>query len=203
MSPLRRRPRHVRAAAGIGLVLALAACAGSAPSAGSSRGAVPDLSGVAVMVLPVQAVRGVPGDLSAELVFALRERGPQVRWIVPDTLRAALARSPALDVPLEALPVGVFLRVQVNRLGDPMFGYLRRLNALTGAPLALIPVEVRYRAATPDRPGAVEMVAALVSAESGRVGWFGVVEGEAAAGTSPRAIASAADALARRLLPSS
>jgi hypothetical protein len=182
----------------IGLALALAACAtGSAPDAGASRGAVPDLVGVPVMIMPVQATRGVAGDATAELVDALRARAEGMRWIIPDTLRSALARSPMLDVPLDALPVGVFLRVQVNRLGDPMFGYLRRLNALTGAPIALIPVEVRYRPATAERPGAVEFVAALVSAESGRVGWFGVVEGEPGEAGSPRALASAADALAR------
>jgi hypothetical protein len=185
------------------IALALGGCAtGSAPDAGGSRGAIPDLVGVPVMIMPVQATRGVAGNASAELVDALRARGRGVRWIIPDTLRAALARSPALDVPLDALPVGVFLRAEVNRLGDPMFGYLRRLNALTGATVALIPVEVRYRAATAERPGAVEFVAALVSAETGRVGWFGVVEGEPGEPSSPRALASAADALARRLIPS-
>jgi hypothetical protein len=187
----------------VALTFALGACAtGSAPDAGSSRGAVPDLIGAQVMIMPVQATRGVAGNATAELVDALRARGRGVRWIIPDTLRAALARAPALDVPLDALPVGVFLRVQVNRLGDPMFGYLRRLNALTGAQVALIPVEVRYRAATPERPGAVEFVAALVNAESGYVGWFGVVEGEAGEAASPSALASAADALARLLVRS-
>ena len=91
-------------------------------------------------------------------------------------------------------------RKRVARLMDPMFGYLRRLAALTGGRLALIPVEVRHRASTPERPGAVEVVAALVDAETGRVAWFGVVEGEASEGGSPRALASAADALARLLL---
>ena len=186
--------RAVAAAA----VLVLWACASpSPPAAGESRGAVPALGGVRVMVMPVQAMRGVPGDATAELVYALQARGPAVRWVMPDTLRAQLARSPALDVPLDGLPVGMFLRVEVNRLGDPMFGYLRRLNALTGAPVALIPVEARYRATTADRPGAVELVAALVDAQSGRVGWFGVVEGEAGEAASPRSLASAADALAR------
>jgi hypothetical protein len=181
--------------------LALGACGASrAPTAGSSRGAVPDLIGAAVMVLPVQATRGVSGDATAEVVDALRGRGAGIRWLMPDTLRARLARSPTLDVPLDHLPVGVFLRVQVDRLGDPMFGYLRRLNALTGAPVALIPVEVRARAATADRPGAVEVAAALVSAESGRVAWFGVVEGAPGDGSDVGALASAADALARLLV---
>jgi hypothetical protein len=100
----------------------LSACAAqpSAPRAGSARGRIPDLIGVPVMVLPVQTTRRVSGDASAELVYALRARGQGVRWLMPDTLRTALARSPSLDVPLDALPVGVFMRAQVNRLGDPI-----------------------------------------------------------------------------------
>lgn len=181
--------------------LALCACgANPPPGAGSSRGAVPDLFGIPVMVLPVQTTRGLTGDATAELVYALRTRGQAMRWLMPDTLRSRLARTPTMDVPLETLPVGIFLRTEVDRLGDPMFGYLRRLNALTGGKVALIPVEARYRPATAERPGAVEFVAALVSAESGRVGWFGIVEGEPGEASSGRALASAADALARRIL---
>lgn len=189
--------------AGLALVGILSACAAArpAPTPGRVRGRIPDLLGAAVMVLPVQATRGVSGDATAEVVDALRGRGAGVRWLMPDTLRLALARNPSLDVPLDALPVGVFLRAEVNRLGDPMFGYLRRLAALTGARITLIPVEVRSRPATAEQPAADEVVAAIVDAESGRVAWFGVVEGAPGDGGSPRALASAADALARMLLP--
>lgn len=190
----------------VAAAVVLAACGGPpgtapAPTAGSSRGRIPDLLGATVMVMPVQSLRGVTGDATAELVDALRARGQGVHWLMPDTLRIALQRSPSLDVPLEQLPVGVFLRAQVNRLGDPMFGYLRRLNALTGARVALIPVEVRRGQAAADRRGADEYAAALVDAESGRVFWFGIVRGESGEAGSPRSLASAADALARTLLP--
>ncbi len=182
--------------------LLLTACgARTAPTPGGSRGAIPDLVGVQVMVFPVQLRQGVAGDPTAELVDALGARGRGVRWLMPDSLRALLARSPSLDVPLDAMPVGVFLRTQVNRIGDPIFAYLRRLNALTGGKVALIPVEIRARAATAERPAVVELAVALVDAESGRVYWFGVVEGEPGDGGSPRALASTADALARRLFP--
>lgn len=171
------------------------------PAPGATRGGVPDLQGAQVMVLPVQATRGVAGNPDAELGYALETRGDGVRWLMPGTLRDALARSPALDVPLDALPVGMFLRVRVDRVGDPLYGQLRRLAALTGGRLALVPVEVRHRATTPERPGAIEMVAALLDVGTGRVLWFGVAEGEPGDGGSARALASAADALARQLLP--
>ena len=153
------------------------------------------------MVLAVQVTRGVTGDGEAELVYALNARGRGVRWLMPQTLRSQLARNPGLDVPLDDLPVGVFLQAQVNRVGDPLYGYLRRLSAISNGTIALIPVEIRDRAATAERPGAVEVVAALVDVRSGRVHWFGVVQGTAGDGSSPGALASAADALARLLFP--
>ncbi|MEX0741799.1 MAG: hypothetical protein WD079_03315, partial [Phycisphaeraceae bacterium] len=69
-----------------------------------------------------------------------------------------------------------------------------------------IPIEVR-RAASPDGVAvagealSVEIAAALLSARTGRVYWFGIVEGEPGAAGDPRALASAVDALVRRLVP--
>ena len=193
----------MRVALTAGAAVALGGCASRAapPSAGSNRGFVPDLVGAQVMVLPVQATRGVTGDAEAELVYALNARGQGVRWLMPQTLRAQLARNPALDVPLDDLPVGVFLQAQVDRIGDPLYGYLRRLSAISNGTIALIPVEVRHRATTAERPGAVEVVTAVVDVRSGRVPWFGVVQGVSGDGNSPGALASAADALARLLFP--
>ena len=185
----------------VGLALG---CAGrhSAPVAGAQSGAVPDLRGRQVMLFPAQSVRGLAEgmDVELELAFALTGRGSQVLWILPAEIRSALARSPGLQVPLDALPVGVFLRAEVDRVGDPLFGYLRRLGALTGADLALIPVEIRYRAAADTVLGATEIAAALLSARNGRVYWFGVVEGQGGGAEDPGSLASAADALARRLV---
>ena len=149
------------------------------PTAGAARGAVPDLIGAEVLVLPVQGSRGVAANPDADLGYVLRTRGGSVRWLMPLELREALWRSPALDVPLDALPVGVFLRAQVDRVGDPLYGYLRRLAAVAGGQLALIPIEVRHQPGTAERPGAIEVVAALIDVGSGRVAWLGVVDGEA------------------------
>jgi hypothetical protein len=153
------------------------------------------------MVLPVQSTVGVTGNAEAELVDALGARGGGVRWLMPQQLRTMVARSPTLDVPIDALPVGIFLQAQVDRVGDPLYGQLRRLAALANGQLALIPVQVRHRPDAPERPGAIEVVATLIDTGNGRVFWFGVVEGVPGGGADPRALASAADALARTLLP--
>lgn len=197
------------------LALGLGACGGATPppAAGESRGAVPDLAGTRVMVLPPQRVT-LPGDAEAELKFALEGRAPAVDWVMPDELRRAAEASPGYDVLVDDLPVGVFERAEVRRVGDPLYGYLRRLAALVDARVALIPVRVRYRPADPagpeeeepdpaavPAPGRVEAAAALVSIVNGRVLWFGVAGGEPGARTDPAALASALDALARTLGP--
>lgn len=161
---------------------------------------IPDLTGRTVMVLPVQAVGRVGGDPDAELAFALQSRMDRVDWVMPEALRGAVKASPSLDVRLEGLPVGMFLRTEVERVGDPLFGILRRLGALTGGEAALIPVQVGYLA---DPAGAGEgtarVTAALLDVRSGYVLWFGVEEGEPGAAEDVAVVASAFDALARRL----
>lgn len=188
--------------AGVGMVvLGLATGCGSRrppPAPGESLGVVPDLTGRRVMVLPVQTVEGLPGDVDAELAFALQSRAAEVDWVMPAELREAVATSPSLDVRLEGLPVAVFLRTEVERVGDPLFGVLRRLGALTGGEVALIPVIARYRPGSGASPGAVEVAAALLDVRSGYVLWYGVEEGEPGSVTEPAVLASTLDVLARR-----
>lgn len=162
------------------------------------------------MVFPVQRSTGLPGDPTAELVFALRS-APQVRWLTPGDLDAALRGSPGLDARLTDLPVGVFLQREVRRVGDPLYGVLRRLAALTDGEVALIPVEVRHRAGdvepgttdvTEPGPGHIEVVATLLSPRTGRVLWTGTVPGGPGAADDPGALVSAMEALSATLAPS-
>ena len=197
-----RAPARLLAVALLAMVAGGCGRRTEAPTAGVNRGGVPSLRGAQVMVLPVQSTRGIVGNPDAELADALTARGAGVRWVMPPALRALLARSPALDVQLDALPVGVFLQAEVDRIGDPLYGQLRRLAAIANGQIALVPIEVRHRATTPERAGAVEVVATLIDTSNGRVFWFGVVEGEAGEGSDPRALATAADALARRFFGS-
>jgi len=198
----------VRASLGSLLVLASVmalGCGGpgAPPAPGDSRGGVPDLTGVRVMAFPVQSTVGVTGDATAELAFALDARAPGVAWIGPAEMRSAADRSPGLDVSVDRLPVNIFLRQEVRRVGDPLFGNLRRMAALTDAEAALIPVRVAYAPVPAGEPGSgegrVEVMATLLDVGSGRVVWFGVVAGEAGDPDDPATLASALDRLARSL----
>ncbi len=185
------------------VVLALvgAGCAGrtAPPEPGTAQGTPPDLRGRRVMVLPVQDVRGVVGDVDAELAFGLRDRGSSVTWILPPRLEEVLERAPGLDTRVRGLAVGTFSVAEVRRVGDPLYGELRRLAVLVDAEAALLPVTAE--AVSLGGIGtAVRFSAAVVDIRTGTVLWFGVVEGGHHPPDDPRGLASAVDVLARTLL---
>ena len=159
---------------------------------------VPDLSGYKVMVLPIQQKYGVPEGLTvdSELAHALRTRGSAVTWAFPPDIDEVLQRSPGVRVQTNALPVQVFKQAEVNRIGDPLFGILLRLGGLTGADVAMIPVELRY-----GPEGAYILSVALVGVRTGRVSYYGVMEGKAGPADDPAALASVAEVVARTILP--
>ncbi len=187
----------------------LASCGGTPPpSAGQARGFVPSLLGRKVIVFPVQRDLGIGGDATAEMVFALQGTGSGPEWLLPDELRSTMARSGSLDAPLDNLPVDVFLQAQVDRIGDPIYGIMRRIGAVTSADVALLPIAIRpgpppvdSTGSVIDGPVAAEYVAALLDIRTGRVIWFGAEGGLPGAVGDPSRLASAADALARRLVP--
>jgi hypothetical protein len=152
------------------------------------------------MVFPVQAAAS-PEAATDELVFALESRRGTGNWIFPGELARSLERSPGLAVPLNGLPVGVFARAEVRRIGDPLYGILRRAASLNGATAVLIPVTVSFRAVSPDGPASMEVLAAVVDVTTGRVVWLDRSEAPAESPDDPGGVPRAMDALARRLLP--
>ena len=176
----------------------LVACAGGgrqAPVAGVPRGQVPDLAGSTVLLYPVQLRSAIPGDVDAELAFALDGSGSRANWVKPDALRRRMEQSPGTPLQVDGLPVEQFLAGEVLRIGDPLFGFLRRAAALDDASYALIPIAARSRAATSVSAAGVEVVAALLDAQSGRVVWQATVFGEGAL-EDPATLARAAQRLA-------
>lgn len=183
------------------LTLGLGACHHPvpAPGPGTSQGVPPDLRGSRVMVLPVQQNMGVTGDVDAEMAFGLGQRGHGVEWIFPAQMEQALSRSPGLDADTHGLQMGAFEAGEVRRVGDPLYGQLRRLSAIVDGQVALVPVRASME---PDSLGgsAVRLSAALIQVRTGRVLWFGVAQGDAGPPGDPRALASTVDRLARTVL---
>ena len=198
------RPKTIHLAGMVFLLASLVAgCGGGtaeAPSPATSNTLPPDVRGRTVMVLPVQAEVGVGGDADAELAFALTAVESGVNWVFRPRLEAAMERSPGLGARTTGLPVGMFLRAEVQRVGDPLYGDLRRLGALVDAEIALIPIIVAPGDAEQSGLVPLQTTATMIDVRSGRVIWFGVVAGNAGDTADPGVLASAMDRLARRLL---
>jgi hypothetical protein len=195
-------------------VLLLCGCTQRAapPSVDTAQPAFPDLSGRAVIVLPVQAatpvVSSTPGaiaapldadsraTLEAELTFWLGQAAPRVRWIAPADVERAAQRARVLEVHPRELPVQDFLRTKLESIGDPLYGELRKLGALLDVRPALLPIGAVFVRES-DGSGRVHLLAALIDTTGGRVFWQGIVAGEPGARADATTIASAAEALAR------
>jgi hypothetical protein len=151
------------------------------------------------MLLPVQQNLGVPGDPDAELAFGLQARVAGIGWVLPAEVEEILARSPAVQARTRGLQVGSFIAAEVERVGDPLYGELRRLASLVDADVVLLPVQSAL-VAVPGGEPSVRFWTALIDVRSGRVLWFSVLDGEPFPRGDPRGLASAVDALARTLL---
>jgi hypothetical protein len=167
----------------------------------------PVLAGQTVMFFPVQygnvpvavaTLQHFPIDkekLDAELAYWLPQQAGNVRWVLPATIQRAISRSPTLGVDITNLAVGSFQRAQVKRIGDPLFGDLRKLAAVLDARFAVIPVAAE-QIGTTEANARVQVATAVIDALNGTVLWFGVIESDAAA-RGDAGVSSAAQTIAR------
>ena len=94
----------------------------------------------------------------------------------------------------------MFLRTEVDRVGDPLYGQLRRLGEMTRAEVAFIPVTLRVGTDEATGGSTVEIVSTILDVRSGRVVWFGVVAGRPGPTADFASVASAVETLAATLL---
>lgn len=210
----RRHPRAVplRRVLAVALMLAAAACAprpapaqAAAPKPAQSVAAM-DLSGQKVLVLPMQAVAGIPqrrDDATRELLFALGERDTRTQWIDPDRLRAALRRTPGFADDPDALPAESFRHHRERYMQGAMGSIVRRYSALMDLRLVLVPQAAQWLPATaPATGGFVRISAVMVDARSSNVIWYGEADGAVRPEPDAAALATAAAALAARMVVS-
>lgn len=175
---------------------------------GPTTAPAPSLSGQTVMLFPTQMGPVPVADttarhfaigrpaLDAEIAYWVPQLAGTVKWILPAAIQRAITRSPTLAIDTDALAVGSFHRAQVKRVGDPLFGDLRKLAAVFDARYAVIPIAAESVGRTSDQ-ARVQIATAVIDALDGDVLWFGVLEGDSAATTEAAALASAAQAFAR------
>lgn len=193
----------------VSAVLGFSGCGGGGVIPGrtgpvSSYGGLPDLSGIAVLVFPVQSVvgRSSAADVGRELQFAFNEAGLGDRWVLEDELRRQVDRSPQVNVDLDQLPIGHFLQREVRRVGDPLFGQFRRLSALADTRYVFVPIVVRFEEDEVDHEvGQWGLTGTVVEGTSGRVLWFGTLMASPGRADSPSALAELAAYVVQRLAP--
>ncbi|HEX2166660.1 MAG TPA: hypothetical protein VHG09_05420, partial [Longimicrobiales bacterium] len=133
--------------------------------------------------------------IEAELSYWMPEHAHRVQWVLPAAIERAASGSAALQISVRDLSVRDFLRARLERIGDPLYGDLRRLAAVTDARLAFLPIGAVWIPETAGS-GRVHIAAALIDTVGGRVLWYGVAASSVGASDDPGVAASAARALA-------
>ena len=191
-------------------MLAVAGCGARADKAPPVPAATPApiLTGQSVMIFPVQrgnipvgqaALQHFPVSstkLDSELAYWLPQLAGGVKWTLPTAIQRAITRSPTLGVDINNLAVGAFQRAEVKRVGDPLYGDLRKLAAVLDTRIAVIPVAAEM-IGTSSQTARVQIATAVLDALGGHVLWFGIIEADADAAGEDAGLASAAQAMAR------
>jgi hypothetical protein len=127
----------------------------------------------------------------------LRARVTEVTWVLPEELRRAARRAPAVATDPDHLSTSLLRAENIQTVPDPLRSQLRTLEAIAGGRFALIPAALIYRRAVglsdsrtgnppnsptvrpSDRPIATaELSIVLVDVRLGRIGWRSVARGE-------------------------
>jgi hypothetical protein len=115
----------------------------------------------------------------------LRARVTEVTWVLPEELRRAARRAPAVATDPDHLSTSLLRAENIQTVPDPLRSQLRTLEALAGGRFALIPAALIFRRngnptiQPSDHPTAVaELSIVLVDVRLGRIGWRSVARGE-------------------------
>jgi hypothetical protein len=158
------------------------------------------LAGQQVIVLPLTLVAAedslhwdaVLGDRRATLAradslvgAALKERAPEVSWILPDELRRAARRAPGLATDPGQMATAMLRARNLSVVPDPLRAQLRTLAALAGAAAyALVPAALVYRRSPTGTSGGAataalaELTIVVADVRTGHVGWRTTARGE-------------------------
>jgi hypothetical protein len=205
---------RIRAAALAG-ALVLAACgrpAAQAPRPQAPRPEAPKpatavspmgLGGQKVLILPLQSSSGLNvgrEQVTAEVIFALGEWDSRTPWVTPDQLRAAMRRAPGYAPDPASLPRDPMMHHGERYVVEPLAGLLRRYTALMDTRLVLVLREARWLPNADATSGVVRLNAAVIDSRAGNLIWWGEADGETATLPDQQAVATAAAALAARMV---
>ena len=193
--------------------LVLAACGSPAAQARQQSQPMPpkpaasvspvDFGGQKVLIMPLQSSSGLNvgrEQVTAEVIFALGEWDSRTPWITPDQLRAAMRRAPGYAPDPASLPRDPMLHHGERYVVEPLAGLLRRYTALMDARLVLLLREARWIPNADATSGVVRLDAAVIDSRAGNLVWWGEAEGQPSPLPDQQAVATAAAALAARMV---
>lgn len=131
-------------------------------------------------------------DLRAALTTAdsivgalLKNRAPEVTWVLPEQLRRQARRSPTFATNPDQMGTALLREQRLVSVPDPLRSELRALVAIADARYALVPAQLVYKrasGATAAGMGTAELTIVIVDARLGEVGFRTVARGD---GTDP------------------
>jgi hypothetical protein len=123
----------------------------------------------------------------------LKERAPEVTWVLPDELRRAARRAPGIAPDPDQMGTALLFHAEkLTLVPDPLRGELRTLAALAGSGggrYALVPAGLIFRKPERAGPGAppgpeprgagtAELTVVMVDVRTGHIGFRTVARGE-------------------------
>lgn len=188
------------------LALVVASTGGAAQKKPVARAlSTGSLSGQSVAVLPITMVIAEPGLAAGaapsghqaliawadSLVSeAFTSRGPDIRWKLPPELRRVAKRGAGYVPEPDFMGQSILRTWGIVVVPDPLRGNLRRLSAIVGDRLVMVPASIILRP-LPNDSARAELSAAMVDTRLGRVIWrtFISADGATPAGAVEQALA--------------
>ena len=115
-------------------------------------------------------------------------RGPEVKWILPPALRKIARRAPGIVDDPDQMGQALLRSPKMRDVPDPLRASLRKLTAVAGGRVAMVPAALGF---TREPDGRVRAELSLVAADtrSGKIVWRSIAVGS---GATPDAALTAA-----------
>lgn len=107
----------------------------------------------------------------------LKERSPEVTWILPDELRRAARRAPGLLAEPDQMGTALLRFPNSSRIPDPLRSQMRGLTGVAGGRYALVPASLVFTV-TDEGRGRAELTLVIADVRTGLVGWRTVAHAE-------------------------
>ena len=119
--------------------------------------------------------------LGDSLIFdAFETRAPEITWVPPAELRRIARRAPGMVTNPDQMGQAMLRSPKLQRLPDQLATSLRRLVAISGGRMVLVPAAVAFNR-TPSGQTRAEVSLALVDTRRNEVVWRSVAAGESTA----------------------